>query len=127
MISPYVFAGLTEVMTQNKTVKGAYQFKDVIECVAEVFRLTTMDIVKKTRKREIVEARHIAIYILRHDCEIQLKRVAAMFRQDHTTVIYAVTTAENLMGNTPEYKQKYEEAVQLLKHRHSYPFHKLTV
>lgn len=111
-ISPYVFPGLSDVVT-----KKPYEFDEVISCVAEVFKVSAQDIVGKWRRRSVVEARHIAVYILRIDCDMRVIEVGSLFGRDHTTVTYAVNVVNNLMKTLPGYKTKYYQTISLLNSR----------
>jgi hypothetical protein len=51
----------------------------------------------KTRRREIVERRQIAIYILRHHTELSLSSIGGIFGKDHATILYAVRTIKDLV------------------------------
>lgn len=52
---------------------------------------------KKTRRRDIVERRQVAIYILRNHTDLSLSRIGGIFDKDHATALYAVRTIKNLI------------------------------
>lgn len=61
----------------------------IINAVANYYGITSLDIVKRTRKRPYVTARQIAIYLIKKNTDLSLKKVADYFGgYDHTTVIY---------------------------------------
>ena len=61
----------------------------VIKAVAEYFNLSPQDLRGKSRVREIADARHIAMYLLREDAQLPLKLIGRLLgNRDHSTVIH---------------------------------------
>lgn len=50
-----------------------------------------------TRKRDIVERRQVAIYILRNHTELSLSKIGGIFKKDHATALHAIRTIKNLI------------------------------
>lgn len=66
----------------------------------------------RSRKRELVDARHMMMRLL-HDTNITLSQTGAiMGGRDHTTVIHALKAHEDLYDTNPAYRNQYEH----LKH-----------
>lgn len=86
--------------------------KDVCECVY----LDTEDIYKKTRKREIVEARQMAQCIahkLTDTVHITLARIAELIgEQDHATVLHSSKTVDNLIETDATYRAKFDAIIE---------------
>ena len=62
----------------------------LISLVAKYFDFKNKDIVGQSRKAELVEARHIAIFLLRDELGLQLTKIGEMMGgRDHTTVMHA--------------------------------------
>lgn len=69
--------------------------KSVISKTAKHFSLKTKQICGKSRKAELVTARHVAMYLLRKDLELPLMEIGEAFGgRDHTSVMYAVDKIE---------------------------------
>ena len=62
---------------------------DVIEAVADALRIPVVDIIGPCRKREIVPARHLSMYISRLKTAASLKEIGRAHGKDHTTVLAA--------------------------------------
>lgn len=79
---------------------------DIIkEKTAQHFGVTVQSLVYHTRKRPTVDARHIAIYLVRKYSTLTLTEVAEHFGgRDHTTVIHAVHKIRDLLGNNIKIK-----------------------
>jgi chromosomal replication initiator protein len=103
-----IYAGLPEnsrrLFRQNSNSTTP---EDIIIAVCAVTDITRDQIVSPSRKREIVEARHIAIgLILQSFRNIGLKEVGRMFNRDHSTVIYARETYRDLMETDRDFRKK---------------------
>lgn len=64
----------------------------------------------KTRKREVVRARQIAMYLSKKYTQNSLKTIGLHFGgRDHSTVIYANNTVENRMETNDQFRKTVEE------------------
>lgn len=62
----------------------------VISVVAKKFDFKNKELLGKSRKAELVLARHIAIYLLRDDLGLQLTKIGELMGgRDHTTIMHA--------------------------------------
>ena len=86
----------------------------IINCICEVLNLSYNDIVGKCRKREIVEARQIAIgLILEANPKLTLKKVGRIFKRDHSTIIYARNTYNDLLLTNKIFKSKVKQVKRI--------------
>lgn len=70
----------------------------ITQLVAEHFSLDIQKITGKTRKREIVVARQLAMYFTKNFTNASLKHIGKIFGgRDHSTVIYSVQQVQNLI------------------------------
>ena len=75
----------------------------VIEEVARYYRVTPQDLAGTTRRKHIARARHVAMYVLRHDVGMKDTDIGrAMGGRAHSTVIAAVAKLESILGNDPQ-------------------------
>ncbi len=85
--------GLGEIKTLIKSSilpKKTASVKDVIRVVAEFYNTTESTLFEKTRRKEVVKPRQIAMYILREDFNISYPSIGEKFGgRDHTTVIHS--------------------------------------
>lgn len=83
--------------------------------VGAYFNLTEENLVAKTRRREIVQARQIAMYFAREITKTSLASIGAQIgHKDHATVLHACRTVENLMDTDRKYRIIIEELRQIL-------------
>ena len=79
----------------------------VISTVAKYFDYKNKDLLGTCRKADLVEARHIAMYLLRFDLGIQLEKVGELMGgKDHTTVMHAVEKMEAEMKDNTDTRRK---------------------
>jgi chromosomal replication initiator protein len=84
--------------------------------VCDYFSLPVEVINSKTRKREIVQARQLAMYFSKKHTKNSLNTIGLHCgNKDHATVLHAVKTVKNLMETDKKFKVYVEEIDQKLK------------
>src|SRR3989344_3160584 len=98
---------LVNVITPPK--KRGVSAKKIIEAVADFYNVTTDDMVKQSRKKEYVNPRQIAMYIIRKELETSLPSIGDLFGgRDHTTVIHAIDKIERIIKEKSSTKQEID-------------------
>jgi chromosomal replication initiator protein len=73
----------------------------ILEEAAKMFGFTVDEICGKSRRRPLVTARQIGMYVMREVTDFSYPRIAEAFGgRDHTTVIYAVEKIRRLMSES---------------------------
>ena len=81
--------------------------QQLISLVAKQFECKNKEIVGKSRRAELVRARHIAMYLLREEMGLTLQNVAQLMGgRDHTTVMHAVEKMEREIGINQEVREQ---------------------
>jgi chromosomal replication initiator protein len=62
----------------------------ILRSVAEFFNISVNDLIEKGRKKEVVEPRQIAMYLLREVLDMSYPYIGEKLGRDHTTAIHAV-------------------------------------
>ncbi|MBE6228093.1 MAG: chromosomal replication initiator protein DnaA [Bacteroidales bacterium] len=84
--------------------------------VCDYFNISKDDLLSKTRKRQIVQARQIAMYMSRNlinNCSLSTIG-AEIGGKDHATVLHACTTVSDLMSTDKTFKQYMTDIEKLL-------------
>ena len=84
--------------------------------VCEYFKITRDELLSKTRKRQIVQARQIAMYMSRMlitNCSLSTIG-AEIGGKDHATVLHACTTVTDLMSTDKTFKQYVTDIEKLV-------------
>jgi chromosomal replication initiator protein len=66
----------------------------IFSAVYKKYGITKEDLVGKNRSREIAQARHISIYLIRKITEMSLPNIGKIFNRDHTTALASYETIE---------------------------------
>lgn len=85
------------VLVFSKKVELKISFDDIIDIVCGVTGELKKDVMKVSRKRELVIARHLIIYFSFHYCSISKSEIARKLDQDHTTVLSALKKVDDLL------------------------------
>ncbi|MFN3403682.1 MAG: chromosomal replication initiator protein DnaA [Cytophagaceae bacterium] len=84
--------------------------------VADFFGVTVDSLKAKTRKREIVIARQVAMYFAKEYTNMSLKSIGFHFgNRDHSTVIHALTSVNDLMDTDRKFNATMQELIKKLK------------
>ncbi len=80
---------------------------DVIKTVAEFFEISPAELISKCKKKEIVEPRQIAMYLLREMINASFPFIGEKLgKRDHTTVIHACEKISKEINQNPVLNQK---------------------
>jgi chromosomal replication initiator protein len=83
--------------------------------VCDYFNITRDDLLSKTRKRNIVQARQIAMYMSRNLINVSLSTIGSEIGgKDHATVLHACTTVTDLMSTDKSFKQYVTDIEKIL-------------
>ena len=75
---------------------------DILEQVAEYFHLETGDLLSRSRKRSVAQARQIAMYLCRELTEESYAHIGSRFGgRDHSTVIHACRKINDALDSDP--------------------------
>jgi len=100
----YVEKLMEDVVTQSATNLTPAQ---IIKAVAEFYEISTVDLTGRGRKKEIVEPRQVAMFLLRDMLNMSYPFIAEkMGKRDHTTAIYAFDKINHSLNENPAFSQK---------------------
>ncbi len=104
---------LPEVKTlikNNIRPKKTVAIKDIVRIIAMQYGISEEIIYEKTRRKEIVRARQVAMYILREDFNISYPLIGQkMGGRDHTTVIHSHLKIKDDLKTDPSLLQEIEK------------------
>jgi len=93
MIHPMTYAGLEKA----PTIGASSSYERIINHAACIFDVEVEDILGQTRKREVVDARHAAMYCAKLLKGDSYQRISEVFnRKEHSSVIHAVKKISDL-------------------------------
>lgn len=88
--------------------------KKIIRAVAEFYDITEKDLLNRSRKKEIVKPRQIAMYLLREELKCSFPFIGEnLGKKDHTTAIHAYKKITADLSSKPE----LENELKILKEK----------
>jgi hypothetical protein len=98
------------------------QVHNILVVVCNVHNLTPEVLKKKTRVREVIDARYQAIALIKHATKLSLISIGSVFGgKDHSTVIHALQKHQNYLQNDKNYASLFAKVQErLLKIEFSY-------
>ena len=99
-----------------KNSKRELSIEYISKVVCDYFSMTVDALQAKTRKREIVQARQIAMYFSKSLTKYSLASIGAQIgSKDHATVLHACKTVNNLKDTDKNFRQFVEDIEKKLK------------
>ncbi len=99
-----------QLIKNNIKPKKNISVEDVVNVIAQYYNIPKSDIYEKTRKKEIVKARQMAMYILREDFNVSYPHIGQkMGGRDHTTVIHSHLKIKEDLRTNPSLLQELEK------------------
>jgi len=91
----------------------------IIEAVTEQYKVKITDLKGKSRLREIVLPRQVAMYLAKELTNLSLKSIGYHFGgRDHSTVIHAIQTVNDLMDTDKEIGTSVGKLLKMFKGNH---------
>jgi chromosomal replication initiator protein len=99
-----------------KNTKREVSIDYIQKVVCNYFDVPVDSLQSKTRKREIVQARQVAMYFSKNLTKSSLATIGAQIGgKDHATVLHACKTVNNLVETDKQFKNQIEEIEKKLK------------
>lgn len=90
---------------------------DITDCVCRHYNLSVNDIATKCRRREVVTARQVAMFLARKYTACSLSDIGSMIgNRDHSTVIHAIRSVKDLLTTDKELSRSLATIEQELKY-----------
>ncbi len=89
--------------------------EDIMREVENFYKIKHADLVGRSRARNIVYPRHIAIYLCRQLLDLPFNNIAKKFNRDHTTAMHSVTAVEEMIRNNREVQEEVEVLKQIIR------------
>ena len=104
---------INKIVKQNK---HELTIDYIQKIVCDYFNMPVDSLQSKTRKREVVQARQIAMFFSKTLTKSSLASIGSQIgRKDHATVLHACKTVSNLLDTDKQFKIDVEEIEKRLK------------
>lgn len=116
MVTLDVAAEAVQGLIGGNSIATQINEQKIINTVADYYSLIPSQITGKIRTGQIALARHIAIYLIRQNLDVPLKKIGTMFGgKDHTTIMHAINHVENELKTNPEMKEAIAQLQKKIK------------
>lgn len=113
---PLTITDVKNLIRNNIKPKKNVAITDIVKVIADHYGLSDSVIYDKTRRKEIVRARQVAMYILREDFNISYPLIGQKLGdRDHTTVIHSHLKIKDDLKTDPSLLQEIEKIRIMLK------------
>lgn len=106
---PVTVQEVKNLIKNNVRPKKSVSVKDVVKAIADFYNVEEAAIYDKTRRKEIVRARQVVMYLLREDFNVSYPLIGQKLGgKDHTTVIHSCLKIKNDMKTDMSLTQELE-------------------
>jgi chromosomal replication initiator protein len=113
---PLTLAEVKNLLKNNIRPKKNVAIKDVVKVISDYYNLEESAIYEKTRRKEIVKARQVVMYILREDFNVSYPLIGQRLGgKDHTTVIHSYLKIKSDIKNNPQLLQELDQIRVMFK------------
>jgi len=104
------------VVNQNKGVKidiEKLSITDRIIMIVRDFANVPSDYcTKKSRKRNVVQARYEAMFLMKFNTKLSLNKIGSFFDKKHDLVLHGIKTISDLMDTDVKFRNDFTELAQ---------------
>ena len=106
---------IKDLLNKNIKPKKAITANQIIKTVSQFYDIQEKFLFEKTRRKEVVKPRQIAMYLLRQDFSGSYPYIGQKFGgRDHTTVIHAYEKISNDLKNNERLKEEIKNIRDLI-------------
>jgi len=107
---PLPLSEVKNLLKNNMKPKKNIAIKEIVNIVSDYYKIEESSIYEKVRKKEIVKARQVIMYLLREDFNISYPLIGQKLGgKDHTTVIHSCLKIKSDLKNDPQLLQELEQ------------------
>lgn len=101
----YTYAVVKNIFSNVKYDKNNITPESIVKIVAKYYKMKPAEILGKSRKKEIVTARSIAIWVIKHQLDYKYKAIGDFFGgKDHTTIMNSIKSLTKKQKDDPSIK-----------------------
>ncbi|MCL2212264.1 MAG: chromosomal replication initiator protein DnaA [Oscillospiraceae bacterium] len=103
----------TDLLIGNEPI--AVTIEKIITKVAEKYSVAVDDIKSRKRAKDISNARHVAIYIVRSVIDMSLPAIGKAFGRDHSTVMSSLNVIEKAIESNPSIEMEVNALIMEIR------------
>jgi len=87
----------------------------IFAAIEKKYDVSKSDLIGKSRVKDVAQARHVAIYLIRTITEMSLPNIGKLFNRDHSTIISSIDKIEKRIGTSPAFEIEINDIVKEIK------------
>ena len=87
----------------------------IFAAIEKKYDVSKAELVGKSRVKDVAQARHIAIYLIRTITEMSLPNIGKLFNRDHSTVISSIDAIEKKIASSPAIEIEINDLIKEIK------------
>ena len=87
----------------------------IFAAVEKKYGIAKADLTGKSRIKEVAQARHVTIHLVRTVTEMSLPAIGKLFNRDHSTVISSLDTIDKKMASSPAFEAEINNLIKEIK------------
>jgi chromosomal replication initiator protein len=103
------------VLQDFQVVSQKLKIEDIQLLSGKFYQVSVEELLGKSRKKKVVKARNLAIYLCRHYLQKTLKELARSFRRTHSTILHSLDCVERDLKISPKFAAELEHLEKKLQ------------
>jgi len=103
------------VLQDFQVVSQKLKIEDIQMLSGKFYQVSVEELLGKSRKKKVVKARNLAIYLCRHYLQKNLKELARSFRRTHSTILHSLDCVERDVKISPKFAAELEHLEKKLQ------------
>ncbi len=87
----------------------------VFVAVEKKYGVSKADLIGKSRVKEVAQARHVTIHLIRTLTEMSLPAIGKLFNRDHSTVLSSLDTIDKRTASSPAFEAEINNLIKEIK------------
>ncbi len=87
----------------------------IFAAIEKKYSTSKSDLVSKSRVKDVANARHITIYLIRTLTEMSLPNIGKLLNRDHTTVMSSIESVEKRLSSSSEFEEELNSLISEIK------------
>jgi chromosomal replication initiator protein len=98
-------------MSKRQHINDHVRFRTAVQAVSNVTGIKRRHILGQRRFRRYIDARHMAMQLVRQSTKLNLTSIGRLFERDHSTVIHASNSVKSLIDISDNYRDEFNQIV----------------
>ncbi|BDV02112.1 MAG: chromosomal replication initiator protein DnaA [Candidatus Hepatoplasma vulgare] len=105
---------VVNIFKESNSINKHITKENIIFTISKYFGISKSDLLGPTRKKEIVFARNISIYLIRELMNDSLIEIGRFFKRDHSTIIVSLNKTKNTINTNIKLNETIQEIKKML-------------